>query len=172
MSSSCLFAHSKPNKFQNILAEATFVCPSYWLNSAYTAKTNTYHYQYSVPFASHGNDVTGYFGPSAPNQSPSFSQAFRSIWGNFITSDSPLVSSDAVIKTWPEWTGGSTTKMLNLNETGGVPYQATTNWGATVTQFMDPGLVNSFSVVNAYSWEGGRGKRCDFWKSVADKVPI
>lgn len=155
---------------QDIYAEATFICPSYWLNTAYSP--SSYHYQYSVPFASHGDDVTAYFGPSAPNQSPSFSQAFRNIWGNFITTSSPAVSSDATLSKWPAWTGGATSEMVNLNETGGVPYQTVTSFGVPVTQYMDPGLENAFAVVDAYSWEGGRGQRCDFWKSVAGKIPI
>ena len=34
-----------------------------------------------------------------------------------------------------------------------------------------PTLQNTFRVVNAYTWEGGRGTRCDFWKSVGELVP-
>lgn len=31
--------------------------------------------------------------------------------------------------------------------------------------------MNDFSLVNAYTWEGGRGVRCDFWRSMAGIVP-
>jgi hypothetical protein len=154
---------------QNIYAEATFICPSYWLNNAYTS---SYHYQYSVPFASHGEDVAGYFGPSTPNQSPSFSLAFRRIWGNFIKTSNPTIPSEAAAANWPEWVAGPAAKMLNLNVTGGTPYQAITLFGATVTQFMEPGLENNFTIAPAYPWEGDRGKRCDFWKSIATQVPM
>ena len=40
-----------------------------------------------------------------------------------------------------------------------------------ITEFQDPGLKNQFDVVNAYTWEGGRGIRCDFWRSVGIVVP-
>lgn len=156
----------------NILAEATFVCPSYWINTAFTSKKATYHYQYSVPFGGHTEDIPAYFGPSTPNQSASFSQTFRLLWGNFVKSCNPAVASDSVLKNWPKWDGGVDTKMVNLNETGGTPYTVVTLTGATVTQFAEPGLQNDFKVVDAYDWEGGRGKRCDFWKRMADKVSI
>ncbi|KAF2688723.1 alpha/beta-hydrolase [Lentithecium fluviatile CBS 122367] len=165
-------ATGQQQRGNNILAEATFICPSYWLNTAYTFKTSTYHYQYSVPFASHTDDISAYFGPSTPNQSAAFSQAFRQIWGNFIKNQSAAVEIDRVLKAWPKWDGGNDAKMANLNETGGVPYETVTQFGVTVTQFADPGLKNDFKVVDAYDWEGGRGKRCEFWKSMADKVSI
>lgn len=60
---------------------------------------------------------------------------------------------------------------LNLNQTGGVPYSVTALPGLNVTQYMGPGLMNKFDLVNAYTWEGGRGFRCDFWRSVAAIVP-
>jgi len=64
---------------QNIVAESTFVCPSYWLASAYTGNSRTaYKYQYSIPFGSHGDDVSGYFGPPTENQGPDFIKAFQS----------------------------------------------------------------------------------------------
>jgi hypothetical protein len=39
------------------------------------------------------------------------------------------------------------------------------------TEYRDPGLTNNFTLVNAYTWEGGRGYRCDFWRSMAGIVP-
>ncbi|KAF2016639.1 alpha/beta-hydrolase, partial [Aaosphaeria arxii CBS 175.79] len=131
----------------NIHAEARFVCPSYWLNSAYA---NSYHYQYSVPFASHQDDIDAYFGPSQPNQSPSFSLAFRRIWGNFITRSNPSIADEEAAKDWPKWKDGEGARLLNLNTTGGVPYQAVTQFGASVTQFREPGLQNDFDVASAW----------------------
>jgi hypothetical protein len=61
----------------NIYAETTFVCPAYWMAEAFSDKgRNSYKYQYSVPAATHGADVTGYFGPATPNQGPDFELAF------------------------------------------------------------------------------------------------
>ncbi|KAJ4289574.1 hypothetical protein N0V90_010903 [Kalmusia sp. IMI 367209] len=153
-----------------IVAEATFICPSYWLSASYLNKP-TYHYQYSVPFAAHLEDVYAYFGPNQPQQSPSFSRAFRQIWGNFITNTNPAVPSQPGLETWPKWVDGTGAKMMNLNTTGGTPYEATTQFGVKVTQFTEPGLENKFGVVGAWDWEGGRGKRCEFWKGMMDKIP-
>src|SRR4051812_1204102 len=59
----------------NILAEATFVCPAYWLADAFTQPGKAaFVYQYSVPFASHGSDVPAYFGPATPNQGRDFAR--------------------------------------------------------------------------------------------------
>ena len=62
---------------------------------------------------------------------------------------------------------------LNLNETGGTAFSAESfsMTAPNITEFEEPGLQNAFEVVDAYSWEGGRGTRCDFWRSVASIVP-
>jgi hypothetical protein len=39
---------------------------------------SSYKYQYSVPVAQHGADVTGYFGAATPAQGPDFELAFMS----------------------------------------------------------------------------------------------
>jgi len=157
----------------NIFAEATFNCASYWLNNAYTSQyRSSYHYHYSVPLASHMDDVTAYVGPSSPNQSAAFSLAMRKIWGNFVITGNPSVASDPVLQNFPTWAVGQNSQMVNLNTTGGTPYDVPTQYGVTVTQFREPGLQNDFSVQNAYTWEGGRGQRCEFWKNFASKVSI
>ena len=60
---------------------------------------------------------------------------------------------------------------MNLNESGGVPY--TTNFRSPVnlTALEEPGLRNNITLVDAYTWEGGRGARCDFWRSIGAVVP-
>lgn len=159
----------------NIYAEATFVCPSYWLNDAFTIQNRTsWHYQYSVPVALHGNDITAYFGPATPNQPPVFTTVFRQIWGGMVENAAPAAGlyTDQSDLTWPAWVPGATSQMLNLNTTGGVPYQSVQLNGANATQFMDPGVQNDFSIVNAIGWEAGRGARCEFWRSIAGRVPI
>jgi hypothetical protein len=179
-------ATGQQQRANNIYAEATFVCPSYWLASAFTSTGKTaYHYQYSVPLASHQADIAAYFGPATPNQAADFTLAFRRIWGNFITENNPSISNEIArgvsidsgiapvspASNWPAWRDDTSAQQMNLNETGGTPYQFTTAWGATVTQFMQPGLKNAISVANAYTWEGGRGKRCDFWKAMSPQIP-
>lgn len=72
-------ATGQQQRANNIYAETTFVCPSYWMAEAFTDKgRSSYKYQYSVPAAQHGADVTGYFGPAAPTQGPDFVHAFMS----------------------------------------------------------------------------------------------
>lgn len=177
-------ANGQQQRGNNILAEATFVCPSYWLASGYSSTGHeSWHYQYSVPFAFHTADIGAYFGPPTPNQSPDFVLAFQRIWGNFITSGNPSISNTIAngaaavnpsavngASAWPSWSDISP-KQLNLNETGGNPYQFVTQWGVSVTQFEEPGLINAISVVPADTWEGGRGDRCNFYKVLAPNIP-
>jgi hypothetical protein len=60
---------------------------------------------------------------------------------------------------------------INLNETGGVPFSIPEGPGLNVTEFAEPGMTNDITLVNAYTWEGGRGFRCDFWRSMGVVVP-
>ncbi|KAK4034516.1 alpha/beta-hydrolase [Parachaetomium inaequale] len=175
--------YGPPYAINNILAEATFVCPSYWMATAFTAPNKqAYHYQYSVPFAAHRTDVTACVGPATPNQGPEFALAIRKIWGNFIMNNNPSIpnavangssSPNPTVSNpgscWPAWTD-SNPQLINLNETGGVPYQ-TVFGTAPVTQYMNPGLRNNFTRANAAKWELNRGQRCDFWKSMGPNVP-
>ncbi|KAI4235595.1 MAG: hypothetical protein LQ352_008076, partial [Teloschistes flavicans] len=195
------FASGQQQRAFNVYAETTFICPSYWLAEAFTNNgRSAYKYQYSVIPAQHGVDVPAFLGPALPNQGPDFTKAFMTIWGNFITNNDPSIpadlaagansvsssnSSDAVstdplpnqpsaASQWPPFTLAAPYQ-LNLNQSGGVPFSAAPYPGITnlvnVTQFANPGLRNDFSLVNAYTWEGGRGMRCDFWRSVGGIVP-
>lgn len=169
---------------QNVYAETTFVCPSYWLAEAFTNNNRVaYKYQYSVIGASHGTDLTSSFGPPTPNQGPDFDKAFMTIWGNFITQNNPSISSaiangvngtgnGLAATDFPAWNLRNPLQ-LNLNETGGQAYSSMSFdvQAPNITEFEEPGLMNDFSVVDAYSWEGGRGVRCDFWRSVGLIVP-
>ena len=60
---------------------------------------------------------------------------------------------------------------VNLNTTGGMPYESVNGNLPNVTAFEGEGVRNAFGVVDAYEWEGGRGTRCDFWRSVATLIP-
>ncbi|CAK7207581.1 hypothetical protein SEUCBS139899_010391 [Sporothrix eucalyptigena] len=162
----------------NIYAEASVICPSYWLGDAFSRGNRTaYHYQYSVPFAAHGADLTAYWGPATANQGPEFVQAFREIIASFVATEKPLVSTSVlnstVITGWPQWKSfnGNHT-LFNLNQTGGTPYTTRSPTGVgTVVQYAGPGQQNQFSVEDADNWEGGRGARCTFWQTIGQKVP-
>jgi carboxylesterase type B len=94
----------------DIYAETTFVCPSYWLAEAFTSNgREAWKYQYSVLPALHGIDTTAYFGPPAASQGAAFSQQFMKIWGNFIVNNNPSVASGSgdvgvsAIANWPTY---------------------------------------------------------------------
>ena len=205
---------------QNLYAETTFVCPSYWVAEAFSGKGRAaYKYQHSVVGAQHGADVAGYFGPATPNFGPDFERAFMStsfflslplpsllhlflfisaghnnivltflpspaLWGNFIISNNPSLSPQIAngasspnpsapnpASSWPQFSVAQPFQ-INLNETGGTSFSAPGVYPSmNITEFRDPGLRNQFDLVDAYTWEGGRGIRCDFWRSVGIVVP-
>ncbi|KAG4424492.1 hypothetical protein IFR04_002370 [Cadophora malorum] len=66
---------TKPD--QNIYAETTFVCPSYWLAEGFSSPSHSaYKYQYSVPVAIHSTEETAYFGGSQPKYRARFHEGF------------------------------------------------------------------------------------------------
>ena len=105
------------------------------------------------------------------------------IWGNFVTQNNPSISpliangvngtgNGLAATTFPAWNLRHPLQ-LNLNQTGGRAYSSIgfNAQAPKITQYEEPGLANDFSVEDAYSWEGGRGVRCDFWRSVGGIVP-
>ncbi|KAI4133175.1 MAG: hypothetical protein LQ347_002282, partial [Umbilicaria vellea] len=71
------FATGQQQRAENVYAETTFVCPSYWLAEAFSDNGRTsYKYQYSVPAAQHAYDTYAYFGKPTPAQGPDFVKAF------------------------------------------------------------------------------------------------
>ena len=99
------------------------------------------------------------------------------ILGNFIVDNNPSIPSGVAngvttgnetynpIEAWPPYSIYNPA-MLDFNSTcpeteiiGGLPY------------CYGPNLTLQLRFANAYTWEGGRGVRCDFWRSVAEKVP-
>jgi hypothetical protein len=105
------------------------------------------------------------------------------IYGNFITKDDPSISNVVAngasspdpnatnpASSWPKCTDNNPMQ-VNLNETGGTAYSTISPQGVPVTQFREPCLMNDFTVVNAYAWEGGRGQRCEFWRALSPYVP-
>lgn len=220
------FGIGQQQRANNLYAETTFVCPSYWLASTYSvqsayqkrdskrrssgtvAKRNnkqSWKYQYSVPPSEHGADLDAYYAINREalgygTLSPGFRTAVQQIWGRFIMYDDPTLPSSAIknITTypngtstgddivaaqtgkWPVWEGGSRDggnayRMLNLNMTGGhateIKWSSAGGQSFNVTQYAGPGLIAKFDIVDAWTWEGGRGKRCEFWADVGEFVP-
>ncbi|KAF2097675.1 carboxylesterase type B [Rhizodiscina lignyota] len=179
-------ATGQQQRANSIYGDITFACPSYWLAEAYTDSDHTsYKYQYSVPVALHSLDVDAFLGPDPlPNQGPELVNAMMHIWGDFITTSSPTLSpstfsnfssGDIAATRWPPFSIAEP-HMLNLNQTSGREVTVPIMPPPMVDTYyyrenVGPGLQNDFKIVNAYEWEGGRGKRCDFWRSVGSKVP-
>ncbi|TVY26803.1 Lipase [Lachnellula hyalina] len=204
------FAIGQQQRANNLYAETTFVCPSYWLASAYSSQQTgpakqSWKYQYSVPPSEHGADLDAYeaIGREAlglGTLSTGFRTAVQKIWGRFIvfndpTLPAPIVKNIVTLPNgtltgdnltaagegfWPTWEGDSNNgaasyRMLNLNMTGG--HETHISWdsadGVTinVTQYAGPGLSARFDIVDAWSWEGDRGARCEFWADIGELVP-
>ncbi|KAI4161521.1 MAG: hypothetical protein LQ342_004805 [Letrouitia transgressa] len=193
------FGTGQQQRADNVYAETTFICPSYWLSEAFTGNgREAYKYQYSVIAAQHGVDSNAIFGPPNPEQGPDLVAAYMAIVGNFVTKNNPSISASLAIGSngmgttsnitapgsvdpkpdqpnaatlWPTYSLANP-YLLNLNQTGGTAFSAlpvpTT---LNITEFRDPGLRNDFTLENAYTWEGGRGARCDFWRSIGSIVP-
>ncbi|KAI4089256.1 MAG: hypothetical protein LQ339_008575 [Xanthoria mediterranea] len=185
------FGAGQQQRAMNLWAETAFVCPSYWLAEAFTNNDRVaFKYQYSVIPAR----------PAFPEQGADFVKALRTSWGNFITRNDPSIRADIAAGgnvssatgssnpsngllnqangawSWPAYNLAAPYQ-VNFNQSGGVPINESPYPGtpelelANVTVFSEPGLRNDFSLVNAYTWEGGRGMRCDFWRSVAPIIP-
>lgn len=168
-----------------IHSESTFICPSYWLAEAYTTyRDGGYKFQTSMPIALHDLDDLAVFGNKPlPNSGPDYVRAVQRIWGNFVKTGNPSTSfQDRVsiidvflgLEYWPKYTF-SNPEMINMNQTGGTLEKVNGTLNAAFSQVdatwsTGPGLKNHFDIVDANAWEGGRGARCDFWRSVAVKV--
>jgi hypothetical protein len=189
------FGIGQQQRANNLYAETTFVCPSYWLSSAYK---QSWKYQYSVPPSQHGADLDAYLAINREalgfgTLSHGFRTTVQKIWGRFIMFDDPTLPASVIESittsengsttgdnitaaetgTWSVWDG--TNKMLNLNMTGGhetkVLFTSAGGQSFNVTQYAGPGLEAKLDIVDASSWEGGRGQRCEFWVEVGALVP-
>ncbi|KAI1751330.1 carboxylesterase [Xylaria castorea] len=174
----------------NLYAETTFVCPSYWLADAFGGAKGkrSWKYQFSVPLSSHGADVVPLF--EDPNTQGTgidkvFRTAFQQTWGNFIVKGDPTLNTAQVgtaqqgnitaasTGNWPQWGGRPEREhLLNLNMTGGMPVDTQNQIGdktLDLTSYIPstdgsyPELEASFNLVSGWSWEGGRGRRCKLW---------
>ncbi|KAL4917397.1 Alpha/Beta hydrolase protein [Aspergillus aurantiobrunneus] len=166
-----------------IYADANFNCPAQWLAEAFsTGARRAWKYQYSVTPAYHGADLHAYFATEATWPSPDFKHAMRRMWGNFIVHNTPVISvSDATANrsnstvpvdergygdiAWPHFTVDAPLQM-DLNMTGGTIRHHVVTEHLSYFLREDPGVVNAFRLADAYSWEGGRGERCEFWRDI------
>jgi hypothetical protein len=172
----------------DIFAESTFDCPAYWMAEAFSlGSRQSWKYQYSVEPNYHGADLSAYWAVDASIPNADFRHAFQKIWGNFILHNNPTISvkdatagytnatvpiaspgADTIL--WPKYSIFQPQQM-NLNTTGGVVELTTVTDDLSYTVRTGAGIVNKFSLADAFTWEGGRGARCDFWRAIAPSVP-
>ncbi|CAD6567870.1 MAG: hypothetical protein ASARMPRED_001172 [Alectoria sarmentosa] len=180
------FATGQKQRAYNLNAEVTFDCPGYWFAEAFSGSgKESWKYQYSITPAYHGADLTAYFSVNATTPTPDLIYAFQKIWGNFIMHNSPVIptvvaSGNATNATvprgrgddlhWPTYSNRSSLQM-NLNTTGGTVESVFVTSDYSYDLRLDPGVTNDFRLVDANTWEGGRGARCRFWREVAPRVP-
>lgn len=206
------FATGQQQRANNLYAETTFVCPSYWLASAYSHADSgwgrdspvkkAWKYQFSVPPSEHGADLDAYqaFNREALGKgtmTEAVRKAVQLAWGRLIIYNDPTLPDDIVTsltktangtrtgddlfaiisRNWSEWSDvmANGHQMLNINMTGGVPeiisWTPADGTAINVTQLISPGLEGRFSIVDAWSWEGGRGGRCELWSTLGASVP-
>ncbi|KAI1365787.1 carboxylesterase [Xylaria arbuscula] len=172
----------------NLYAETTFVCPSYWMADAYTTRRkSSWKYQFSVPPSSHGADVSPLVADpkvQGTGMDEVFRTAFQQTWGNFIVTGDPTLSTAQTASVeqgnitaagtgiWLQWGGRPNDYMLNLNMTGGTPVTTPRQVGSSVVEITSyvpssdgsyPELEATFDLVAGWSWEGKRGQRCQLW---------
>lgn len=177
-----IHATGQQQRLFNVFAEYAFDCPAQWLASAFPT---AWRYQFSLDPAYHGYDLNALWSAGQTSPGRDFIHAFQKIWGNFVVHNSPVISiTDAKGENagatvpiglfgkiqWPQWTEANP-KMMSLNSTGGVAVWNPVTENLKYDTYTDPGMTNQFKLVDGRSWEGGRGKRCDWWKSMAAKVP-
>lgn len=180
------FATGQKQRAFNLNSEVTYTCPGYWLAEAFSGRgKQSWKYQYSVTPGYHGADLTAYFSINATTPTPDFIYAFQKIWGSFIMHDSPVIpvleavgnATNATVPRgpgnnlqWPSYDSRSSVQM-NLNTTGGTVKSVPVTPDYSYNLREGPGVTNDFRLVNADTWEGGRGARCRFWRDVAARVP-
>lgn len=177
-------ATGQQQRLFNLFAEYAFDCPSYWLADAFPI---AYKYQWSADPAFHGFDLNALWSKRQTAPGRDFIRALQKIWGNFVVYNTPIISVEEArqgkgnatvpvgrygLIEWPRWEGGWGRKgMLSLNATGGTPVFNNVTKDLKYFEYVDPGVTNVFEVVDGKSWEGGRGKRCDWWRWMGAKVP-
>ncbi|KAH8689520.1 putative carboxylesterase [Talaromyces proteolyticus] len=181
------FATGQQQRANNLYAETTFVCPAQWMTEGFSTDGHESHkYQYSIIPALHGDDLFAYFnfsGSLPDNMGQPFRDSVVSFINSFVVTGTPTtqgvynstVPSDTanLLGSWPAYSREKPVQ-ANLNQTGGILTTGTDPrdpFDYQIQMYVNPGLQPKFDLVDAYTWEGGRGARCDFWKTVGTKVP-
>lgn len=162
------FATGQQQRADNIYAETVFVCPSYWLASAFSRSTGqAWKYQFSVPGSQHSLDLNAYYQDGFLTGGGPMSQSFRlgmqKIWGGFIINNDPTLPADAVAALSTNTDGTPTGDLLSAAESSSwLPWDETSHAMLDLNATAIEGLAD-YRMVDGYNWESERGARCDFW---------
>lgn len=114
------FGIGQQQRANNLYAETTFVCPSYWLANAFSGQASdkdsakrAWKYQYSVPPSEHGADLDAYQAFNRETlglgtMTEAARKAVQLAWGRFIIHGEPILSR-ALVDSLSETTNDTTT---------------------------------------------------------------
>lgn len=140
------FGIGQQQRANNLYAETTFVCPSYWLADAFSGRASdndstkrAWKYQYSVPPSEHGADLDAY---QASNRealglgttTEAARKTIQLAWGRFIIYGEPTVPRALV---------DSLSETTNITTTGdGMEAITTGNWPEWSRSEAAPRMLN------------------------------
>lgn len=140
------FGIGQQQRANNLYAEATFVCPSYWVANAFSGKFShndsprtAWKYQFSVPPSEHGADLDAYqaFNREALGMGTMTEAARKAIqlaWGKFIIHGEPSLPRTLVT------TLSTTTNGTTMSD--GMDAIATGNWTEWIRSEGPPRMLN------------------------------
>lgn len=136
------YAIGQQQRANNMYAETTFTCPSYWIASAFARSSadrrgrlptqKAWKYQFSVPPSEHGADLDAYqafnrekLGEGTMNEAAR--KAVQVAWGRFIIYDDPTLPAEIVRGLTTASDGTSTRDELSAMLKGVWPTWSDTN---------------------------------------------
>ncbi|GAA5990724.1 hypothetical protein JCM10908_003209 [Rhodotorula pacifica] len=135
------------NRISNIIADSTFVCPTYWTAEAFGSSAWKGIFDYGA--ATHGSDVAWYQGPIwTRNHSVSAENSFAGSFEGFIQTYDPNNNPATKINpSWPTYDSGEQ-----------VLFNTTTR---SLLSEADPSIVQTSSI-SVYGTT--QTTKCDFWR--------
>lgn len=172
----------------NLYAEATIVCPAYWLAAAYSPAINSnaegkkaWRYQFSPPNAFHSLDLGPLEQPPVyevgSSEDAAFRAAFQGIWGSMVISGAPTLPSGFLDQVKVSYITAD-----NISAAEDAYWQPwgqgdgpVSGGGDGTFPLLDLNVTDSdaanFKVADGMLWEGGRGSRCDLWVELGPFIP-
>lgn len=176
----------------NLYAEATIVCPAYWLAAAYSPAVNpnagdkkAWRYQFSPPNAFHVADLVQLEQPpvyeaGAGEEDAAFRAAFQGIWGSMVVGGDPTLAPayvDRVVgASYATVADNVTAAQAGYwqpwgSGSGPVDGEGDGRYALLDLNVTGPAGAARFRVADGMLWEGGRGARCDLWAGLGAYIP-